>query len=72
MSVAFSLPSPGRVRLEVFDVMGRQVGGAQEWEAAAGHHVVPVSAFARLAPGVHILELRFGDRKLRTRCVVIR
>jgi hypothetical protein len=54
--VAFALPSSGRVRLEVFDLMGRSVATLADGSFAAGRHEVPWNA-ATTRCGMYLLRL---------------
>jgi hypothetical protein len=71
-TVAFAIPSAGRVTLELFDTSGRRVGNALQAEFSAGRHVLPLGAWGRLAPGVYGVQLRFGAERRSVRIVVTR
>jgi galactose oxidase-like protein len=70
MSAAFSLPAPGRVTLQLFDITGRSVS-RRESMLGQGDHVMAVAPGRRLAPGVYIVRLGFGASTLRARAVVV-
>jgi hypothetical protein len=71
MSVAFTLPAAGRATLEVFDVSGRLVGRRSELDLSEGNHVAAIAPGSRLAPGLYIVQLTFGGKRLRARAVII-
>jgi hypothetical protein len=64
-AIAFALPEPSRVRLEVYDVMGRKVATLVDADLAAGRYDAPwqarTDAGAPLASGVYLYRLRAGD-----------
>jgi methionine-rich copper-binding protein CopC len=70
MTAAFSLPAPGRVTLQLFDITGRSVS-RRESMLDEGDHVMAVAPGRRLAPGVYIVRLGFGAGTLRARAVVV-
>jgi hypothetical protein len=70
--LAFSLRSPARVRLSVYDVMGRRVAVLVDRALSAREHTVPFEAEGR-ASGVYLYVLRVGDRvRDRGRLVLVR
>ncbi len=64
--VRFSLPAPAQVRLEVFDVLGRQCRTLDAGWMGAGHHNLNWDgrddAGAPLPSGLYLLRLRAGDQ----------
>ncbi|MDB5235688.1 MAG: hypothetical protein JWR44_2681 [Hymenobacter sp.] len=68
--IAFSLPSPGRARLRVLDVAGREVAQLLDEARPAGHHEVLWPRTA-LAPGTYILQLISGNYAPTLRTVVL-
>jgi hypothetical protein len=73
----FDLPRPARVRLEIFDVIGRRVGTLmQEASLLAGPHVATWDAKgaggAALRPGVYMCRLKADDRVVTTRIACLR
>jgi len=71
-AVAFTLPAAGRARLELYDMAGRRVGGADDADRAAGFHLVAPRAWQKLAPGIYVVRLTYGERRLERRAVVVR
>lgn len=71
MAVSFSLPTPGRPRLELYDMSGRRVG-RQELEMGPGYHLLHLDLGTRLSPGVYMVRLSFKGKSLETRAVVMR
>lgn len=70
-TIAYALPTAAEVRLEVFDVLGRQVRTLVESEQAAGRHLVSFEA-AGLASGVYACRLTAGDRTATRMMQVVR
>jgi hypothetical protein len=75
ITVAYGLPAPEAVRLEVFDVLGRRVATLRQEDAArAGYHTVVWDGRGatgqRLASGTYILRLTAGST-VRTAQVVL-
>lgn len=58
-TVGFDVPEAGRVRLVVFDVLGREVAVLVEEEVAGGRHEVALSA-AGLPSGVYVVRMTAG------------
>ena len=72
LSVSFTLPGAGLATLVVYDVSGREVSRREVGSLGAGRHVVTLGAPGRLAPGIYLVHLIQGERRLVTRAVVIR
>jgi len=68
-TVAFSLEEPGRVRLIVYDLLGRQVEVLVEGIRSPGEHVVQWEA-REMPAGTYLLRLEAG-RGARTRLVTL-
>jgi len=60
-TIEYTLPATGRVRLEVFDVLGRVVAVLVDREEAVGTHSVPFDA-SSLASGLYLYRLTSGDK----------
>jgi len=71
-SVSFTVPDTKPARLVVYDVSGRVVSRREVGSLGAGRHVVPVGAPGTLAPGIYLVHLIQGDRRLVARAVVVR
>ena len=69
--VAFDLDVPGRVRLEVFDVRGRQVATALDGSLAAGAHAVDLEVGA-LPAGVYVVRLSASGQSRTVQATVVR
>lgn len=69
--VGFTLPSAERVRLTVFDALGREVAVLVDRGLAAGAHEAEVDT-AALPPGVYVARLRAGVHVVTRRITVVR
>ncbi|MBT8399680.1 MAG: T9SS type A sorting domain-containing protein, partial [Rhodothermia bacterium] len=65
---SFALPRPGRVRLSVFDVLGREVAAVANDDFGRGEHRLTWSP-GELASGVYLCRLDF-ERSVRTTSIV--
>ena len=72
IAVAFSLATEAPAALEVYDIAGRRLVRREVGGMGPGHHVLPLGADFRPAPGVYIVRLAQGDRSVQTRSVVVR
>jgi hypothetical protein len=71
-AVRFALPKPGRVDVEVYDMLGRRVAVLLNGEMkSAGAHEVVLNA-ARLPSGSYIISLGLEGRFERRSVVVVR
>ena len=59
-TIRFDLPSPGNVRLELYDINGRLIDELANGEMPAGRHVVELDAIG-LAAGVYFVRLDAGN-----------
>jgi hypothetical protein len=59
-TISYRLVAPGEVRLEVYDILGRQVALLADGRMSVGTHTVQWDA-AGLAAGVYLCRLRVGD-----------
>ena len=69
--VGFDLPEAARVRVSVYDALGREVAVLAEGEQAAGRHEAALGA-GRLAAGVYVVRLVAGEAALVRRLTVVR
>ena len=70
--VTFSLASPGRARLAVYDVQGRELARLADGENAAGPHTIEFSPSAwGVRPGLCIAVLHAGGHTLVRRFTVL-
>jgi hypothetical protein len=76
LSVGYTLPRAGAVRLTLFDVLGRRVARLLEADQPAGEHVVSWDgargAAGKVAPGIYLLQLAAGGERTHVRVVIIR
>lgn len=70
-SVRFVLARPGKARLNVFDLLGREVAVLHDGPAVAGATVARIDASA-LAPGVYVVRLVANGSRRTQRLVVAR
>jgi serine protease AprX len=70
-TLRFSLPEATRVRLAIYDAMGREVARLADGEQAAGAHTVLLDA-RTLAAGTYVSRLEAGGRVQTQRLVVVR
>jgi hypothetical protein len=69
--IPISLPAPGHVRLEVFDVLGRRMSLLLDEVTSAGRHEVVFDA-ARLPTGMYLYRLKAGDYSESKRMLLVR
>ncbi len=69
--IAFALEATGRVRLAVYDVLGREVSVLEDGLMAAGEHRVGLEGGA-LAPGVYVVVLEGADGRTSRTVTVVR
>ncbi len=70
-TVPFEASAPGRVRLSVFDVLGREVAVLAEGDLPAGAHRAQFDG-SRLASGVYLVVLEAGGQRQATKIVLLR
>ena len=68
--VSLALPDATPATLELLDVAGRRLG--ERPVTGAGPHLVDVSAGLTLEPGVYLVRLTQGDKRLTARVTVVR
>jgi hypothetical protein len=68
-TLRYDLPAAGRVRLAVYDALGREVAVLVDGERPAGAHEAVLAA-GRLAPGVYVVRLAAG-RAVETRRLTV-
>ncbi len=70
INFALALPSPARVRVEIYDLAGRKSEGAMEHGFNAGYHNLNIVASGRPA-GVYFARLFVGGRLMGQRRFVL-
>ena len=70
-TIAFTLPTSGRVRLRVYDVLGRVAATLVDGHATAGQHKAVLDGSA-LASGMYVVELRTGGQFAYSRASLLR
>ena len=75
MSVSYTLPRAGAVRLTLFDVLGRCVARLVDGEQPAGEHVATWDGGRgtgrKVAPGIYLLELDAAGERTHVRVVML-
>lgn len=69
--IRYSLPEPARVRLVVYDLLGREVMRLVEGTQAAGWHVVTVETHD-LPSGVYLYQLQVGNTVVTRRMTLVK
>ncbi|HLA64878.1 MAG TPA: T9SS type A sorting domain-containing protein [Rhodothermales bacterium] len=69
--VRYVLPEAGRVRVALYDVLGREVAVLADGDQSAGRYDVALDAGAR-APGAYLVRLTAGEMALVRRVTVSR
>jgi len=72
LNVEFVLPDGGAARLDLLDVSGRRVAGAEVGTLGPGRHTVTLAPDRPLAPGVYHVRLARGGTTRVTRIAVVR
>ena len=74
--IAYTLPAPGRVRVEAFDIGGRRVRTLRDLEEPAGPSTIEWDLRGddglNLAPGLYLIRAQLNDRVLTRRVIVSR
>lgn len=75
-TIAFSLPEPNDVRLEIYDVAGRRVTTLVNERLGAGEHRVEWNGVAstgdRVASGVYFYKLTSGEQNVSKKMVLLK
>ena len=70
-TISYDLPAVSRVRLQVFDLLGREVALLTDGTRLAGNHRVPFDA-GRLASGIYLYRLTAGGFSETRKMIVLR
>ncbi len=70
-ALSFTLPSPERVRLAVYDVLGREVAVLFDGTAEAGRHEATLDG-SGLPSGVYLWRLEAGAEVQKGRLTLLR
>lgn len=68
--IAYTLPRPAMVRLEIFDVSGRRIAVLDAGRRDAGRHIVPWSPRGA-ASGVYFCHLRAGGETRTSKLILV-
>jgi len=69
--ITFSLVTPGRVRIKVFDLTGRKIATLLDGEQSAGRHELVWNG-AGASSGTYFIYFESGNHKARKKLVVVR
>ncbi len=74
-TIEFALPEPSRVRIVVYDTLGRQVSVLADAAYDAGHHQIPWNGFsdagAALGSGVYYYQIQLQEKQI-VRSMILR
>ena len=70
-TIPFELDQPGHVRIDVVDLLGRDVLRVHEAHMTAGKHIQTLQA-GRLAAGTYVIELKTNDQVARRSMVLVK
>ena len=71
-NLQITLNYPSIVRMEVFDLLGRQVGTIKQGPMSAGVHTVNWQPGSELSSGLYLLKLKVGDEQMIRRATLIK
>ena len=71
LGLRFTLPREGDVSVELLDVAGRRVASRDFGSMPAGRHALDWAPGVRVAPGMHLVRLRFGGETRTVRAVTL-
>lgn len=69
--ISYQLPVTSEVRLEVYDMLGRQVATLINEQVAAGRHTVSFDA-SRLSSGVYLYRLQAGSQIMTKKLTILK
>lgn len=69
--ISYALPQASDVRLQIFDLLGRNVVTLVNTQMPAGRHIVDFDA-SRLASGIYIYRLQAGDKTFAKRMTLVK
>jgi hypothetical protein len=70
-AIAFTLPTSGDARLDILDVAGRRVFGAEVGPLGPGRHTLRAGSLPRLAPGIYLITLVHAGERRTMRGVIL-
>ena len=70
-TIEFALPQDSKIKLTVFDILGREVVTLVDENMEAGYHNVTFDA-ARYASGVYFYRLKAGDHIFQEKMMLIK
>lgn len=69
--ISYELPQAGQVRLDVYDMTGRQITTLVNREMSAGHHQITFDA-SHLSSGIYMYRLHAGGQMITRRLTVLK
>ena len=72
LDVSFTLPTSAPAMLELLDVTGRRVASRNAGGKAPGRYTINLAEGVRLSPGIYMVRLSQGGRRLTSRVAVLR
>jgi aminopeptidase N len=69
--ITFSIPQQGRVKITVYDSLGKEISVAKDEDFTAGEHSVYFNA-KNLASGVYLYKLEWNDKSASKKMLVIK
>jgi len=74
--IEFGLPVESRVKIEIYDILGRRCRSLIDSQMPAGYHQVQWNgkdeANQPVASGVYLVKMTAGDRRFTTRAVLVK
>ena len=71
VAISFSLANRDAASLDLFDLSGRRVWSRRVESLGPGSHVLSLRDFPPHAPGIYMIRLTQGGRRLTARAVVL-
>ncbi len=70
-TISYSIPSPGKVAVKIFDVLGEEVASLVNTEQSAGLHSVTFNG-SRLASGMYIYRVEYEGRSFTKKMMLLK
>jgi hypothetical protein len=69
--IRYALPEPDRVKIEIFDILGRRVEALIDERRLAGYHEAVWDARNRRS-GIYFFRIQAGDRSMRSKMLLLK